>query len=86
MLVSNETLTTPNFYFWKWITEQLDETSLSSASGIQGSRLVTVISVVMPYRVLDTVHMVYYPFFTMHLSNGVNQSQVVIRLVYFVKN
>ena len=85
MLVSNETLTMPNFYFWKWITGKLNETTLSSGSGIHNSERATVLSVIMAYRVLETAHMVYCSSFTMCQSNGVNQPPDVIKLVDAVK-
>ena len=86
MIVSNETLTTPNLYFWKWITGELDKgTTLSSTSGIHAPGRAAVLLVVMAYRVLETAHMVYGSSFTMRLTN-VNQPPAdVIRLVDFVK-
>jgi hypothetical protein len=83
LLTSNKTLSTPNFYFWKWSTGKLDENSTSS--GVHVSGRATVLSVVMAYRLLETAHMVYGSSFTIRVSNNVDQPRDVIKLVDFVK-
>jgi hypothetical protein len=85
MLVSNKTLSTPNFYVWKWITGELDETATSV--GIHSSGRPAVLSMLMAYRVLETAHMVYGSSFTKHasVSNSVNKPRDVMKMVDLVK-
>src|SRR5882762_3611850 len=81
MLAYDKTLTTPDLYFWKWITGELE----TAPTGVHNSGRTSILSVVMAYRVIETANMVYRPSFTRRLPNNRDQPDDVIKLVDSMK-
>ena len=80
-LTYDKTLTTPNYYFWKWITGELDAAPL----GVHNAGRASILSVVIAYRVLETANMVYGSSFIRRVPISRDQPEDVIKLVDSVK-
>lgn len=81
MLTYDKTLSTPDLYFWKWITGELE----TAPSGVHNSGRASILSVVMAYRVLETASMVYGSSFTRRVPIIKDQPEDVIKLVDSMK-